>query len=103
MAGHELVPSGLYLEEQRLDRMLAGLMSENVDVLVLLALMKIQTSRLAVHVGPIGAFLPPTEKNCPRWNSSPPRLLRELSDRGVHGSSGYLCGRIRADGPQKTC
>lgn len=67
-AGDDLVRPGLCLEAQRLGRMLAGLMSEDAEVLGLLALMEIQASRLHARTGPDGAFVPLTEQDRSRWD-----------------------------------
>ncbi|HEX4292601.1 MAG TPA: DUF6596 domain-containing protein [Rhizomicrobium sp.] len=62
-AGDDLVQPGLCLEAGRLGRMLAGLMPEDAEVLGLLALMEIQTSRLDARTGPDGSFVPLTEQD----------------------------------------
>ncbi|HEY1837257.1 MAG TPA: RNA polymerase sigma factor [Rhizomicrobium sp.] len=67
-AGDALVRPGLYLEAQRLGRILAGLMPDDAEVLGLLALMEIQASRLNARTGPDGAFVPLTEQNRARWD-----------------------------------
>lgn len=71
-AGDDLVRPGLAQEGLRLGRMLAALMSEDApetaEVLGLLALMKIQASRLPARAGPDGAFVPLTEQDRTRWD-----------------------------------
>jgi RNA polymerase sigma factor (sigma-70 family) len=67
-AGDDLFRPSLYLEAQRLGRMLAGLMPEDAEVLGLLALMEIQASRLTARIGPDGGFVPLTEQNRARWD-----------------------------------
>ncbi len=75
-AGEDLVRLDLAQEALRLGRMLAGLMpkdapesaAENAEVLGLLALMEIQTSRLRARAGPHGAFIPLTEQDRSRWD-----------------------------------
>jgi RNA polymerase sigma factor (sigma-70 family) len=67
-AGDDLVRPGLCLEAQRLGRMLAGLMSEDAEVLGLLALMEIQASRQGARTGPDGAVIPLTEQDRARWD-----------------------------------
>jgi RNA polymerase sigma factor (sigma-70 family) len=67
-AGDDLVRPGLCLEAQRLGRMLAGLMSEDAEVLGLFALMEIQASRLNTRSGPDGSFVPLTEQDRARWD-----------------------------------
>jgi len=67
-AGDDLVRPGLCLEAQRLGRILAGLMSDDAEVLGLLALMEIQASRLSARIGSDGAFVPLTEQNRTRWD-----------------------------------
>ena len=79
-AGDDLVRLDLAREALRLGRMLAALMpraaSESAEVLGLLALMEIQSSRLKARTGPDGAFIPLTEQDRARWD---PWLI----DRGL--------------------
>ncbi|HSI19800.1 MAG TPA: RNA polymerase sigma factor [Sphingomonas sp.] len=67
-AGDDLVRPGLAREAQRLGRILAGLMSDDAEVLGLLALMEIQASRLAARTAPDGAFVPLMEQDRARWD-----------------------------------
>jgi RNA polymerase sigma factor (sigma-70 family) len=67
-AGEELVRPALCAEARRLGRILAGLMPEEPEVFGLLALMEIQSSRLAARIGPDGALLSLTEQNRARWD-----------------------------------
>ena len=88
-AGDDLVRPGLCLEAQRLGRMLAGLMSEDAEVLGLLALMEIQASRLSTRSGPDGAFVPLTEQDRARWDQlSIRRGLDALARAEVLGGDG---------------
>jgi RNA polymerase sigma factor (sigma-70 family) len=75
--GEGLVRQDLCLEAQRLGRVLAGLMPEDVEVLGLLALMEIQASRLKARTGPDGAVIPLTEQDRARWDHL-------LIDRGLN-------------------
>lgn len=67
-AGDDLVRPSLCLEAVRLGRMLAALMPKDAEVFGLLALMEIQSSRLAARTGRDGAFVPLTEQNRARWD-----------------------------------
>jgi RNA polymerase sigma factor (sigma-70 family) len=67
-AGEDLVRPALCAEAQRLGRILAGLLSEEPEVLGLLALMELQASRLSARAGPDGAFVPLPEQNRARWD-----------------------------------
>jgi predicted RNA polymerase sigma factor len=67
-AGEELVRPALCAEARRLGRILAGLMPEEPEVFGLLALMEIQSSRLASRIGPDGALLSLTMQNRARWD-----------------------------------
>ena len=67
-AGPSLVRPPLCGEAQRLGRILAALMPDQPDVLGLLALVEIQSSRLAARTGPDGRFVPLTEQNRARWD-----------------------------------
>ncbi|OHD05813.1 RNA polymerase sigma factor [Sphingopyxis sp. RIFCSPHIGHO2_12_FULL_65_19] len=67
-AGPSLVRLPLCGEAQRLGRILAALMPDQPDVLGLLALVEIQSSRLAARTGPDGRFVPLTEQNRARWD-----------------------------------
>jgi predicted RNA polymerase sigma factor len=64
----DLVRPSVCLEEQRLGRMLAGLMPEDAEVFGLLALMEIQASRFEARIGPDGALLTLNEQNRARWD-----------------------------------
>lgn len=66
--GDDLVRTGLCQEAQRLGRILAALMSQDAEVLGLLALMEIQASRLRARIGSDGAFVPLTEQDRTRWD-----------------------------------
>ncbi|MET0555263.1 MAG: sigma-70 family RNA polymerase sigma factor [Vicinamibacteria bacterium] len=66
--GDDLVRPGLCLEAQRLGRILAGLMPGDAEVLGLLALMELQSSRLAARTGPGGAAVPLTGQDRSRWD-----------------------------------
>jgi RNA polymerase sigma factor (sigma-70 family) len=67
-AGDDLVRPDLCMEAQRLGRILAGLMTDDAEVLGLLALMEIQASRLSARTGPGGEFIPLTEQDRARWD-----------------------------------
>jgi len=67
-AGDDLVRPGLAQEALGLGRMLAGLMSEDAEVLGLLALIEIQASRLGARTGPDGAFIPLDQQDRARWD-----------------------------------
>lgn len=67
-AGEDLIRPALCAEAQRLGRILAGLMPDEVEVFGLLALMEIQASRLPARTGPDGMAIPITEQNRSRWD-----------------------------------
>ncbi|MBV9881378.1 MAG: RNA polymerase subunit sigma-24, partial [Sphingomonadaceae bacterium] len=55
-------------EALRLGRILAGLLSEEAEVLGLLALMELQASRFAARTGPDGALIPLDRQDRGRWD-----------------------------------
>ncbi len=67
-AGEDLVRPALCDEARRLGRILGGLAPEEPEVHALLALMEIQSSRLAARTAPDGSFVPLTEQNRARWD-----------------------------------
>ena len=67
-AGDDLVRPDLCREARRLGRTLAGLMPRDSEVLGLVALMEIQSSRLGTRLGPDGAVVPLTEQDRARWD-----------------------------------
>jgi RNA polymerase sigma factor (sigma-70 family) len=67
-AGEDLIRPGLCAEARRLGRILARLAPDEPEVLGLLALMELQSSRLAARAGPDGAPVPLTEQNRARWD-----------------------------------
>ena len=67
-AGEDLVRPALCDEARRLGRILAGLTPEESEVHGLLALMEIQSSRLAARTAPDGSFVPLTGQNRTRWD-----------------------------------
>ncbi len=67
-AGEDLVRPDLCLEAQRLGRILSGLMPAEPEVLGLLALMEIQSSRLPARTGPDGALVSLLEQDRARWD-----------------------------------
>jgi RNA polymerase sigma factor (sigma-70 family) len=77
-AGEDLVRPALCEEARRLGRILAGLAPEEPEVHGLLALMEIQSSRLAARTAPDGSFVPLTEQNRARWD-------RGMITRGLAG------------------
>lgn len=67
-AGEDLVRPALCDEARRLGRILAGLAPEEPEVHGLLALMEIQSSRLAARTARDGSFVPLPEQNRARWD-----------------------------------
>ena len=67
-AGDDLIRPGLCAEARRLGRILARLAPEEPEVFGLLALMELQSSRLAARTGPDGALVPLPEQNRARWD-----------------------------------
>jgi RNA polymerase sigma factor (sigma-70 family) len=67
-AGEDLVRPALCDEARRLGRILAGLAPQESEVLGLLALMEIQSSRLAARAAPDGSFVRLTEQNRACWD-----------------------------------
>ncbi|MDH4743407.1 RNA polymerase sigma factor [Sphingomonas sp. CBMAI 2297] len=67
-AGEDLVRPALCGEARRLGRILAGLAPDEPEVLGLLALMEIQSSRLAARTAHDGSFVPLPEQNRARWD-----------------------------------
>ena len=90
-AGEDLVRPALCGEARRLGRTLVGLAPDEPEVHGLVALMEIQSSRLAARTAPDGAFIPLHEQNRARW------------DRGmiVHGLTALARAEALggADGP----
>lgn len=66
--GEDLVRPALCDEARRLGRILAGLAPEEPEVHGLLALMEIQSSRLAARTARDGSFVPLPEQNRARWD-----------------------------------
>lgn len=66
--GDDLVRPALCFEARRLGRILAGLMPDDPEVFGLLALMEIQTSRLAARTAADGSFVPLLEQQRSRWD-----------------------------------
>jgi RNA polymerase sigma factor (sigma-70 family) len=67
-AGEDLVRPALCGEARRLGRILAGLAPDEPEVHGLLALMEIQSSRLAARTAHDGSFVPLPEQNRARWD-----------------------------------
>ncbi|XSG82056.1 MAG: RNA polymerase sigma factor [Methyloligella sp. ZOD6] len=67
-AGDDLIRPSLCAEARRLGRILVNLMPEEPEVLGLLALMELQTSRLAARQGADGTPIPLPEQNRARWD-----------------------------------
>ncbi|WP_137864614.1 MULTISPECIES: RNA polymerase sigma factor [unclassified Sphingomonas] len=67
-AGEDLVRPALCDQARRLGRILAGLAPDEPEVHGLLALMEIQSSRLAARIARDGSFVPLTEQNRTRWD-----------------------------------
>lgn len=67
-AGDDLIRPSLCAEAQRLGRILAGVAPNEPEVFGLLALMEIQSSRLAARTAPDGAPILITEQNRSRWD-----------------------------------
>jgi RNA polymerase sigma factor (sigma-70 family) len=67
-AGEDLVRPALCAEGRRLGRILAGLAPHEPEVLGLLALMEIQSSRLAARAAPDGSFVSLIDQNRARWD-----------------------------------
>ncbi|MGH6760237.1 MAG: RNA polymerase sigma factor [Phyllobacterium sp.] len=67
-AGEDLTRPALCAEACRLGRILAGALPDEPEVFGLLALMEIQSSRLAARLGPDGSSIPLTEQNRARWD-----------------------------------
>jgi len=97
-AGDDLVRPDLCQEAQRLGRILAGLMSNDSEVLGLLALMELQASRLRTRIGPDGASIPLTEQDRSRWDQLLIRRGLEALARAeaLNGGGG---GHARDPGP----
>ena len=67
-AGEDLIRPSLCAEARRLGRILAAAMPDEPEVLGLLALMEIQSSRLAARTAPDGSPVPLTEQDRARWD-----------------------------------
>jgi predicted RNA polymerase sigma factor len=67
-AGEDWMRPALCQEALRLGRVLAGLAADEPEVHGLVALMEIQTSRLAARTGPSGEPIPLLEQNRGRWD-----------------------------------
>ena len=67
-AGDDLIRPGLCAEARRLGRILARPRPDEPEVFGLLALMELQSSRLAARTGPDGALVPLPEQNRARWD-----------------------------------
>ena len=67
-AGGDLIRPALCAEARRLGRILAGVAPDEPEVFGLLALMEIQSSRLAARTAPDGSLVPLTEQNRARWD-----------------------------------
>ena len=67
-AGEDLIRPSLCSEARRLGRILAAAMPDEPEVLGLLALMEIQSSRLAARTAPDGSPVPLTEQDRARWD-----------------------------------
>ena len=67
-AGEDLIRPALCAEARRLGRVLAGLLPAEPEVQGLLALMELQSSRLAARTAPDGALVPLTEQHRGRWD-----------------------------------
>lgn len=67
-SGDDLMRPELCLEALRLGHMLADLMPHEAEVHGLVALMEIQTSRMAARTGPSGEPIPLHEQNRGRWD-----------------------------------
>ena len=67
-AGEDLIRPALCAEAQRLGRILAAALPDEPEVLGLLALMELQTSRLNARTSADGAFVPLPEQNRARWD-----------------------------------
>jgi RNA polymerase sigma factor (sigma-70 family) len=88
-AGEDWMRPALCQEALRLGRVLAGLAADEPEVHGLVALMEIQTSRLAARTGPSGEPIPLLEQNRGRWD----QLL-------IHrGFAALLRSRSRAASP----
>ncbi|WP_035691669.1 RNA polymerase sigma factor [Azospirillum halopraeferens] len=88
-AGEDLIRPSLCAEARRLGRILASRMPEEPEVHGLLALMELQSSRLATRTAPDGGPVPLTEQNRARWD-------RLLIGRG-------LAALARARAPDGSC
>ncbi|WP_374447808.1 RNA polymerase sigma factor [Stella sp.] len=66
--GDDLTRPALCAEARRLGRILASRMPAEPEVLGLLALMELQSSRLAARVAPDGSAIPLPEQNRARWD-----------------------------------
>ena len=67
-AGEDLIRPSLCAEARRLGRIVAAVMPDEPEVLGLLALMEIQSSRLAARTAPDGSPVPLTEQDRARWD-----------------------------------
>jgi RNA polymerase sigma factor (sigma-70 family) len=82
-AGEDLVRPALCAEARRLGRILAGLAPDEPEVLGLLALMEIQSSRLAARTAADGSLIPLTEQDRARWDRLLIRRGLAALDRAV--------------------
>ena len=90
-AGDDLIRPGLCQEALRLGRILAGLAPDEPEVHGLVALMELQSSRLAARVGPDGAPVLLPDQDRRRWDRLLIRRgLRALARAEGQGGQGGL-------------